>query len=100
MAHTAIHEEAYQALMNKLGEAGPILRERSFNVLEGFQVKDSEGTEATYSYFDVVYRADESYWSPLGDEDRLTLYDVTDYQVKDQTTDRWLAMPEWFNNTK
>ena len=100
MAESVIEEKTYQALMNKLGEDGPILREKTFNVDEPFEVKNESGDIAMYSYWDVVYRADETYWSPLADESRLSLTDVGAYQVKSKENGNWLSMREWFELDK
>lgn len=92
----SIHEEAYQALINRLGEDGPVLMEKNFNHLaEGYQLKDAEGNEKEYADLDVMYRADDTYWSPLDDAERLTVFNITDYQIKH--AGQWLSIAEWFN---
>lgn len=93
---TSITDEAYQPLMIKLGKEGPILEEKTFNIEPGFSVRDENGVETVYTYWDVIYRADKTYWSPLGTADRLTLYNITNYYVLSKSTHEWLSIAEWF----
>lgn len=99
MTEITLHEDAYQTLMNKLGEGGPILGERTLNVADGFLIRDSAGKEASYQYLDIILRADDTYWSPLGAEDRLTLYNISDYTIQAQDDQQWLGIAEWFSRT-
>jgi hypothetical protein len=96
MALDPIYEESFQALMNRLGEGGPILEEKTFNITPGFEVRNAAGEELVFTYWDVVHRADDTYWAPVKEGDRKTLFDVTDYTVKAKSTDEWMPLPAWF----
>lgn len=95
MANEPITNGSYQQLLVDLGVGGPQVGEKSFNLADGFHVRDEAGTEEVYNYWDVIRRADETYWSPLKG-DRKTLYDITDYQIQAKSTGEWMSIADWF----
>ena len=95
MANEPITNESYQQLLVDLGVGGPQVGEKSFNLADGFQVKDEAGQEETYTYWDVIRRADDTYWSPLKG-DRKTSYDITGYTILTKSTQEWLSIADWF----
>ena len=95
MANAPISNESYQQLLVDLGVGGPQVGEKSLNLVDGFHVKDETGNEDIYNYWDVIRRADETYWSPLKG-DRKTLYDITEYTIQAKSTQKWMSIAEWF----
>lgn len=95
MAHSPITSDTHQQLMIDFGVDGPQVGEKNISLKEGFLVRDESGTEKNYTHWDVIHRADETYWSPL-DGDRKTLYDITSYEIKNKKSDQWVSIAEWF----
>ena len=91
-----ISGETFVDLINNLG-VSPLVGEKTFNIQPGFEVRDASGTTYTLPYWDVIRRADDTYWSPLDDEARKTVYNVTDFQVFSKSTNEWLPMVAWFD---
>lgn len=97
MAANSIHNESYQQLLNELTKDKQIIGEKMLTNEPGIQVRNANGDEERYSNWDVIRRADETYWSFL-DGDRKTLYEISDYSVYvPGDTDQWLTVAEWFN---
>lgn len=95
MTLDAIQNDSYQQLLVDLGVAAPVVGEKTFKLETPFHVRDSEGIEHTYQVWDVLKRADDTYWSPL-DGERNNLQDITAYMIYVKKTDVWVTMAEWF----
>lgn len=99
MANEPITSESHQQLMLDFSVAGPQIGEKNITLPDGILVRDESGDETSYSHWEVIHRADETYWSPL-DGDRKTLYDITDYKIQNKRDNQWLTVAEWFNLDK
>ncbi|WP_258089363.1 hypothetical protein [Weissella fangxianensis] len=97
MANDPITSDTHQQLMADFSVGGPQVGEKNITLKEGFDVRDASGGEQNYTQWDVIHRADETYWSPLNG-DRKTLYDITDYAIKSKKSDQWISIAEWFNS--
>ncbi|QVK11724.1 hypothetical protein [Weissella ceti] len=95
MSLDAIQNDSYQQLLVDLGVAAPVVGEKTFKLDVPFKVRDEAGNEQTYQVWDVLKRADDTYWSPL-DGERNNLQDITAYMIYVQKTDVWVTMAEWF----
>ncbi len=96
MTSNSIHNESYQQLLNELTKDKQVIGEKMVTHEPGVKVRDASGEEQVYVNWDVIRRADETYWSVL-DGDRKTLYNISDYSVYDQAdSNQWLTVAEWF----
>ncbi|AEJ23245.1 hypothetical protein PAF15_02000 [Weissella koreensis] len=81
-------------LINQLGFKSPIVGEKTMHTEPGFKVRDpKQQVEYQLPYWDILRRADESYWSPL-DGDRKTVYNVTDFEIL--INENWIPIIEWY----
>lgn len=96
MSLDAIQNDSYQQLLVDLGVAAPVVGEKTFKLEQPVKVRDENGHEETYQVWDVLKRADDTYWSPLAGE-RNKLHDITGYMIYVRKTDAWVTMAEWFS---
>ncbi|MFL1695960.1 hypothetical protein ACJQWY_03985 [Weissella kandleri] len=90
--------DSFSALINQLSADSLIVGEKTFHTDPGFQVRDPQSSEEIQlPYWDVLKRADDSFWSPL-DGDRKTLYDVTTFEVRPNDQTAWQALPVWYED--
>lgn len=89
-----ISAETFIDLINQLGLNSPIVGEKTLHTQPGFQVRDPKhDVKYQLPYWDILRRADESYWSPL-DGDRKTVYNVSDFEIFEH--DKWLKVSDWY----
>lgn len=99
MTKEPITSDNHQQLMLDCGIDAPQIGEKNITLVDGVLVRDENNKAKTYFHWEVIHRADETYWSPL-DGDRKTLYDITDYKIKNKQNDQWLTVEEWFKLDK
>lgn len=81
-------------LINQLGMESPIVGEKTIHTQPGFKIRDSKRqNEYQLPYWDILRRADDSYWSPL-DGDRKTVYNVTNFEIL--VNEQWVLISDWY----
>ncbi|MCM0583384.1 hypothetical protein H9L19_05545 [Weissella diestrammenae] len=90
-----ISSDTFVDMINQLANVSPLVGEKTIHQDPGFAVREPNGKTYELPYWDVIRRADETYWSPL-DGDRKTIYDVSHFEVQSKKTGDWLPLPKWF----
>ncbi|MDR3191248.1 MAG: hypothetical protein LBT80_08730 [Lactobacillaceae bacterium] len=88
--------ESYVELINNLG-VSPLVGEKTYNTEPGYNVKSAAGEAFLLPYWDVIRRADDTYWSPLDNAERKTVYNVSEFSVQVPASGEWLPIDAWFN---
>ncbi|CAM4368952.1 hypothetical protein [Weissella hellenica] len=99
MAKEPITSDNHQQLMLDFGVDAPQIGEKNITLVNGILVRDENNDDKTYFHWEVIHRADETYWSPL-DGDRKTLYDITAYKIQNNQNSQWITIEEWFKLDK
>jgi len=96
MSLDAVQNDSYQQLLVDLGAVAPVVGEKTFKLDTPFKIRDENGNEQEFSVWDVLKRADDTYWSPL-DGERNNLQDITAYMIYVRKTEEWVTIAQWFD---
>jgi len=94
-----VTSDTFVDMINQLANVSPLVGEKTIHQEPGLSVRDTDGESYLLPYWDVIKRADDTYWSPL-DGDRKTIYDVTTFEVQAKATGEWVKMAVWFGMDK